>query len=109
MQVTEKQIKDWKTQYGKVFLLTADEEDVCDQDIYIRKPTRPMFDRFQSTLMKKDKTGEATKQLLFDVLLFPEKEVLQQLFDERPGLVTAIGNKLMEIVGTTVNFTVKAL
>ena len=24
MQVTEKQIKDWKTQYGKVFLLTAD-------------------------------------------------------------------------------------
>lgn len=107
MQVTDKQIKDWKTQYGQVFLLTA--EEGFDQEIYIRKPTRPMFDRFQSTLMKKDKTGEATKQLLFDVLLFPEKEVLQQLFDERPGLVTAIGNQLMEMVGTTVNFTVKAL
>lgn len=108
IMVDAKQINDWKTQYGTVYKLQAVEEGI-ELEVYIKKPSRQIYDRFTSGLITKKSSLEATKQLLFDVLLAPSKEELLTKFDEKPGLVSAIGNKLMEITGSSVNFTATAL
>lgn len=107
-EVTEEMIRDWKTQYGKVYKLSADEEDVA-LDVYIKKPTRAAISRFQSGTSGKKSITEAAQRFLFDLLLYPSQDELAKIFEEKPGLPTALVGEIGDIVGLTANFTTTEL
>ena len=106
--VNEQTIQDWKTKYSKVYKLAAEDQGT-ELEVYIKKPTRQIFNRFQDAIGAKKSIGDASRQLIFDVLLAPDKDELIKIFEEKPGLVTALGNKVSDIVGLSANFTVTEL
>ena len=126
-EVTDEVIRDWKVRYGKVYKLAADDEDIT-LDVYIKKPTRAAISRFQSgTSGKKSITEaaqrsrfqsgtsgkksitEAAQRFLFDLLLYPSQDELVKIFEEKPGLPTALVGEIGDLVGITANFTTTEL
>ena len=107
-EVTEEMIRDWKTRYGKVYKLAADEEDIT-LEVYIKKPTRAAISRFQSGTSGKKSITEAAQRFLFDLLLYPSQDELVKIFEEKPGLPTALVGEIGDIVGLTANFTTTEL
>lgn len=107
-EVTDEMIRDWKTRFGKVYKVSSDDEDV-ELEVYIKKPTRAAIDRFQSAVNGKKSLTGAAQQLIFDLLLYPEKDYLVKQFEDKPGLPTSITNNMTEIMGLAVNFTVTKL
>lgn len=106
--VTEDMIREWKTRYGKVYKLAADDEEVA-LEVYIKKPTRAAIARFQSGVSGKKSVSAAAQQFVFDLLLYPEQDTLVKIFDEKPGLPTAMAGEIGDIVGITANFTTTEL
>ena len=77
-EVTDEMIRDWKTCFGKVYKLAADEEDMT-LEVYIKKPTRAAISRFQSGVSKKS-VSAAAQQFVFDLLLYPSQDTLVKIF-----------------------------
>lgn len=106
-EVTDEMIRDWKTRFGKVYKLAADEEDMT-LEVYIKKPTRAAISRFQSGVSKKS-VSAAAQQFVFDLLLYPSQDELVKIFEDKPGLPTALAGEIGDLVGITANFTTTEL
>ncbi len=88
---------------GQVLELTGD-----DQTYYFKKPGQADLDRYLALIVKK-KLSLATKNLVFDLAVHPDKETLAAQFDEKPGRMVALAQALQEAVGLTEEFAVKKL
>lgn len=99
-EVTKEQIEQWKAQFGEVYKIQTDTEN--PMVFYFQKPARTHFSRFIKDSMKD--AYKAMHTMVNDLALHPSKEKLAQIFQERPGLVVAVGNELNKIIGVSEDF-----
>ncbi len=104
-QPTPEQIAAWREKYGKVFTLQADEEiNGAPLIVVARKPSRSSFERFQDEAVKKG--PKAMQQFVRDNVLFPDRETLTAVLEDKPGLIPRISDALADIMGVSASFTV---
>lgn len=103
------QIEVWKQQYEDIYELNADadEGDSPIPTFYFRKPGRMQLSRFAKEVMKDALKG--MNALVFDCLLFPDRDTVEALFKKKPGLIISLGGELQKLVGTSQDFFVKRL
>lgn len=107
----EKQKKEWIEQYGEVYEIAA-EADLEDEKakpmvFYFKKPGRTNLSRYIKDAMKN--AYKAMYNLTFDCLLYPDRDAVTKLIEEKPGLIVALGNELQEIIGVNQDFFSKKL
>ena len=101
---TAEQLKAWREQYGKVFTLNSEDEINGETLLLvIKKPSRASFERFQDEALKKG--AKTLQQFVKENILFPEKEKVNEIFSDKPGLVSVIAEKLQDLMGLNVSFT----
>ncbi len=97
------QVEDWKKQYGDVILIKNEpEDDEAQLVFYFKKPQRQHFSRFIKESMKD--AYKAMRTMVDDLALYPAPEVRNKLFEEKPGLVVAVGNELNKVIGVSQDF-----
>lgn len=102
-EVTKEQIDQWKAQYGEVYKIEIDTDNLEEKKVfYFQKPARTNFSRFIKDSMKD--AYKAMHTMVNDLALYPSKEKLAKIFQEKPGLVVAVGNELNKIVGVSEDF-----
>ncbi|MDK2903504.1 MAG: hypothetical protein PWQ93_1423 [Clostridiales bacterium] len=104
----DERIEQWKQQYGEVYAVTPDQED--DEKIvtfYFKKPKRQHIAKFAKDIM--NDAYKAMYNLISECVIYPDIEAVNSMFEEKPGLVIAIGGELQKIIGTNQNFTTKKL
>ena len=102
---SEEQIEQWKSQFGEVYQLTSEDDELLV--FYFRKPDRTHLSHFAKKAM--GDTLKALHTLIKDTLLYPSHEVVSKLFAEKPGMVIPLGSELQTIVGTNQDFLAKKL
>lgn len=96
-------LEDWKKQYGDVYKIENEPEDGEEPlKFYFKKPQRQHFSRFIKESMKD--AYKAMRTMVDDLALYPSPEVRNKLFEEKPGLVVAVGNELNKIIGVSQDF-----
>lgn len=106
----QEKINDWKEQYGEIYEIAADVEfeQNSEQMIFIfRKPNRQHLSRYIKTAMKN--AYKAMHTLVFDTLLYPDKDKVSKMVEEKPGLIISLGNELQDIIGVNQDFFSKKL
>lgn len=103
--------KQWKNQYDEVYEIAA-ENDLEKEDneplvFFFKKPGKSNLSRYIKDAMKN--AYKAMHNLTFDCLLYPDRDVVSKLIEERPGLIIALGNELQEIIGVNQDFFSKKL
>lgn len=98
----EKTIERLKAEHGEVHVLT-----VGDNEIAVRMPTVPEFDRFMAAGADTKKVGPGLKQLVRDCLVHPSVAEFNEMVSRRPGLFLPFGQAVAEIAGATVEAEVK--
>jgi hypothetical protein len=103
-ELTKEQIEQWKAQYGEVYKIQTDTDNPNEKPLvfYFQKPARTHFSRFIKDSMKD--AYKAMHTMINDLALHPSKEKLAQIFQEKPGLVVAVGNELNKIIGVSEDF-----
>lgn len=102
--VTEEQIQQWKSQYGEVYKVESELENADEKPLifYFKKPKRQHFSRFIKDSMKDAFKGMNT--MVMDLVLYPAPDKVTEIFQEKPGLVVAVGSELTKIVGVSQDF-----
>jgi hypothetical protein len=102
--VPTEQIQQWKNQHGEVIKLESEPENVSDSPLvfYFKKPNRQNFSRYIKDTMKD--AFKAMNTMVMDLILYPSPEKATELFQEKPGLVVAVGGELCKIVGVSQDF-----
>lgn len=105
----EERIESLKDQYGTIYEIAADVDfDGGKEMVFIfKKPGRSELGRYLKTAMSD--AYRAMHNLVFDCLVYPEKDVVVKMVEEEPGLIVALGNELQDLVGINKNFTRKKL
>lgn len=103
---TTEQINQWKAQYGEVYKISSDNDDL-ELTLYFRKPLRQHLSRFTKSVM--GDSLKAMHNLVQDTLIYPDMAAIAPLLTEKPGLIVPIGTQLQEIVGTNNSFLAKKL
>ena len=100
----EEQLQAWREKFGKVFVMESEEEvngeTLC---IVARKPSRASFERYQDEVIKKG--AKAMLQFVKENVLFPSKESMAAILDDKPGIASAIATNLQDVMGVSVTFT----
>ena len=96
----------WKRQYGEVYEISAENDLEQEKNepliFFFKKPSRPNLSRYIKEAMKN--AYKAMYNLTFDCLLYPDRDAVSKLVQEKPGLIIAIGNELQEIIGVNQDF-----
>ncbi|MCR4442965.1 MAG: hypothetical protein QHH10_12090 [Peptococcaceae bacterium] len=102
--VNGEQIQQWKNQYGEVYKIESEPDGVDDKPLvfYFKKPNRQHFSRFIKDSMKD--AFKAMNTMVMDLVLYPSSDKVTELFQEKPGLVVAVGSELTKIVGVSQDF-----
>ncbi|GAB6100439.1 hypothetical protein JCM16358_23180 [Halanaerocella petrolearia] len=105
----EEKIKNLKKQYGTIYEIAAEVDfEGGEEMVFIfKKPGRSELGRYLKTAMTD--AYRAMHNLVFDCLVYPEKDVVVKMVEEEPGLIVALGNELQDLVGINKNFTRKKL
>lgn len=104
-QPTETDIKQVKEKYsGEVFLLSA-----CDQNVLVKIPDEPIFQRFRDDGANDARRSTATKRMLEACVLWPDKSEYAAMIAKQPGLVESFGNKLGTLAGLSSDVETKKL
>lgn len=99
------QLQAWKEKYGKVYILETEDPDSKEElRIVARKPSRATFERYQEELMKKG--PKAMKNFVLDSVLYPARDELAKLLDEKPGFCSSLADPLQTQLGVGANFTI---
>ena len=103
-EVSEEIIEQWKAKHGEVYRIETESDSTTEKPLvfYFQKPSRIHFSRFIKDSMKD--AYKAMHTMVHDLALHPSKEKLAQIFQEKPGLVVAVGNELNKIVGVSEDF-----
>ena len=106
------QVRQWREKFGEVYELKPDVDPEEDQELggisfIFRKPGRVQLSRFAKAVTSD--TLKALHTLVFDCLLAPDKERVEDLFGRRPGLIISLGGELQKLIGTNQDFFVKPL
>lgn len=108
----EQRIDQWKEQYKEVYELQTDDPEECPElaslRIICKRPDRTSLSRF----VKEASSGDALKaqnNFFYGCLLYPDAEVIRNVAEQKPGIIIALGNKLQELTGTNMGFTMKKL
>lgn len=91
-----------KQAHGDIYVLTADEDQIV-----VRMPTIPEFDRFSQFVADETKASKALKQLVLDCLVHPSADDYKAMIARRPGLFLAFGKQLTKICGASVEAETK--
>lgn len=103
---TTEQLAQWRQQHGELLELSADDDEHVGGCVFIfREPGKTQLSRFIQKAMKN--AYGAMRQFTFDLLLYPSREEVTRLFDEKPGLLVAIGGALQRETGTGADFSVR--
>lgn len=100
--VGQAQIEQWKARYGKVYALEGEELTV-----YCRKPGRAEMARFAKELQRD--LYRASWNLLVACRLHPDVAVLQQISEEKPGVILSLAGELAELSGANTAFLSRVL
>ncbi|MDI3547886.1 MAG: hypothetical protein PWR10_1538 [Halanaerobiales bacterium] len=107
----EKQKEKWIEEFGEVYEIAAeadiDEGNAKPMVFYFKKPGRTNLSRYIKDAMKN--AYKAMYNLTFDCLLYPDRDAVTKLIEEKPGLIIALGNELQEIIGVNQDFFSKKL
>jgi hypothetical protein len=106
----KQKIEGFKEQYGTVYEIAADvgfEEEADEMLFVFKKPGRAALSRYIKGAM--NDAYRAMYNLVFDCLLYPDRDLLMNMLEDKPGLIVALGNELQELVGVNQNFTSKRL
>jgi len=106
----KEKIEGFKEEYGTVYEIAADigfEEEAEEMLFVFKKPGRAALSRYIKGAMSD--AYRAMYNLVFDCLLYPDKDLLMKMLEDKPGLIIALGNELQELVGVNQNFTSKRL
>lgn len=69
----------------------------------MKKPSRASFERYQDDVMKKG--AKAMLQFVLENTLFPDREAMASILDDKPGITSGIASKLQDEMGISVSFT----
>lgn len=101
---TAEQMQDWKARFEKVFKMKSEDEVNGEVlELVVRKPSRSSFERYQDDVMKKG--AKAMYQFALENTLFPDRETMAEILDDKPGLASGIASKLQDEMGISVGFT----
>lgn len=113
----EAKVAEWKRQYGEVYMIEVDAslldpeaDDVKSMEearFVFRKPERTHLSRFAKGALTN--TLNATANLVYDCLLYPDKSVVKQLLEEKPGMAIGLSGELQKTVGMGQDFFRKKL
>jgi len=89
---------------GKRVLLISDGE----MEFYFARPTKAAVKRFQDDVSRsKGKASGALEQFVLGCAVHPDRKRLQEVFEEEPGIVPNLADRLHESVGGDREFEVK--
>lgn len=100
--ISEEKVAEFKAKYGEKLAYHEDEKS----GIFVfRKPSRPIWKKFQAMIGRKNADADACgEQLVIDCLCYPEAEAgkpdypkLTALFDELPALPSRLFQELYEL------------
>jgi hypothetical protein len=79
-----------------VYLLEA-----CDEQVLVRQPTGPEFERFAAAASDDARKSKAAKMLFRDCVLHPDADELAEMLTRKPGLAITFGGECAELAGLT--------
>jgi hypothetical protein len=91
---TDEQIEALRQQHGEVFTYDF---DGGEQQLVLRKPSRPEYMRFQKRIEKEDVLA-ATEDIARFCVVFPDKKTVEQLLANGfPGLLETAGGDAVKL------------
>lgn len=93
-------LQELRIKHGRILVL-----DDGESAVVLRRPTRAEFSRLMT--MTPGDTFRVSENLLAELAVFPERAVLNAMFDEKPGLILAFGAKALEAFGAAAQVTIK--
>lgn len=79
-----------------------------DRQYYFKSPGKADMNRYLTSAAK-GKLAAAAQNFVFDLAVYPDRKVLREKLNEKPGLVVALSNALQNVVGLNEEFEVKKL
>jgi hypothetical protein len=99
---TDDQINDLKSKFGKVFEVHFEREDEEGEvSVFVRKPKKAEYDRFNREAMDEDRRPSAMANLTRDCVVYPDRVQFDALLEDLPGLTITVGDKLLRLAGLT--------
>ena len=96
MKLPQDKIDSLKSQHGEVYELES-----TGYFLYVRKPSRPEYQRFRDQMMDENRRGRSIELLLKAVVVSPDATGVEAMIDDRPGCVDTFGEMILEIAGST--------
>lgn len=102
----EARVAELKAQYGDVVVVEEEGADGAGgMSLVFRVPDGKNFGRFMQKVSQN--AHLAMTQFVFDLLVFPERAVLEAEIARRPGLVVALGTTLQKETGMGADFSAR--
>jgi hypothetical protein len=77
--------------------------------VIVKTPDRQRWMRFKAQLQDQHRKAVAMEGLVVDCAVWPSRGEVEQLLEQRPGLVETIGSKVAELAGLEETVTAKKL
>ncbi len=94
MKLTEKQIAEFKEKYGHITIISSEE---LDRDFAFRPIKRLDVSRFTQSLQTDN--YKAFYNLVMDCCVFPDRDTMASLVEQRPMMPMILANTLMADAG----------
>lgn len=94
----QQKLTELQTQHGQRLAVFNTEEGL----VVFKKPRAADYDRFaQKVSAGQGSRPAAARELCLSCVVHPQRDELLRVFDELPGLPTAVTGELLELVGAT--------
>ncbi|MBA7597181.1 hypothetical protein ES703_04177 [subsurface metagenome] len=105
MDATKEQVAAWKKKHGKIYKLEVTPVAGERVTLYFAKADFPLVSAYMRNVPTDPQMAQIS--LLKNTLLHPSQKELFQLFENYPGVTTAIVVPLMDKLGFTADVTIK--
>ena len=98
MDFPQVNLEEIKAKYPKAIVLTQELIEMQPPATFaFKRPTKQYVDMLSAGAAKK--FGRSMRDMVLGCLIAPEREEVEAIFEEYPGAVLSLGNKLLDIVG----------
>lgn len=106
MAVTQTLLDDLEAKHKRVAHLKGPGDPV-PWEVVIRKPTRPEYKQFRAMSHNPSQVSEAQEVLIRKICVYPERDALDALLDDWPGIPESCGKAIASLAGISAQEDVK--
>lgn len=110
-KLSEAQIEDLKTRYGKIYKIDVtiepDDETTLENEFVFKKPQQASFDRYMRSM--NNSPMKAARTFINDNIIQEQKDMFEEIAKEYPAMAITINEKLLFALGLGKETNIKKL